>query len=349
MRRLVWLVKVFIQLVKNIAREVKRMKRIMLTVLLCTLAATMFFASVRPAKAYIDTVNWIGESHSYDIYWHSYYLIAFEEGTTAQLAVRVYNNWAYNLNVSAVIVYMDWNQNYSSAQASETTPSVMPPYTYRTFLITFTVPDVTVASNLYSHGYTVYVEYLNGTGHKQPYDDWSFSSGFYVYSSDQKECMRLYDEIQAMFNAYGSSPGFSTNNASVMWKEGYMLYQLGYNAHSQGAFTDAMNYYNNALDKMNTAIGIEADYDLNWQNYNDASDRAWDNIYMQEEQAYALNLEAQANATIMEADAMSTNASARVTLAQAALTQSYAVIVFGIGFIVFGIAAIVWANKRPRP
>ena len=325
------------------------MKRILLAVLLCTLAATMFLTSIRPAKAWIDSVNWIGEFHSYDIYWSTYNLRAFEEGTLAQMAVRVYNQWAYNLNVSAVIVYMDWNQNYSSTQASETTPSVMPPYTYRTFLITFTVPSVTVASNLYTHGYTVYVEYLNGTGHKQPFDHWSFSSGFYVYSNDQKDCMRSYDEVQAMFNTYGSSPGFSTNNASVMWREGYMQYQLAYNAHSRGAFTTAMNYYSSALGKMNTALGIEADYDLNWQNYEDASDRAWDTIYMQEEQAYVLNLEAQANATIMEADAMSTNASARMTLAQAALTQSYAWIVFGIGFIVFGFAAVVWANKRPKP
>jgi hypothetical protein len=325
------------------------MKRILLAALLCTLAATMFFTSVHPAKADIDSVNWIGEFHSYDVYWSTSNLRAFEEGTTAQLAVRVYNNWAYNLNVSAVIVYMDWNQNYSSTQASETTPSVMPPYTYRTFLITFTVPSVTVASNLYTHSYTVYVDYVNATGDTNNFDYWRFSSGFYVYSNDQKECMRLYDESQAMFGTYGTYPGFNTDNASAMWREGYMQYQLAYNAHQHGAFTDAMNYYTDALGKMNTALGIEADYDLAWQNYDDASDRAWDAIYMQEEQAYVLNSEAQANATIMEADAMSTNASARVTLAQAALTQSYAWIVFGIGFIVFGIAAVVWANKRPRP
>jgi len=325
------------------------MKRILLAALLCTLAATMFFTSVRPAKAWIDTVNWIGEYHYYDPYWSSYNLRAFEEGTAAQLAVRVYNNWGYNLNVSAVIVYMDWNQNYSSVQASETTPSVMPPFTYRTFLITFTVPDVTVASNFYSHGYTVYVEYLNGTGHKRPFDNWTFSSGFYVYSNEQKECMRLYDEIQAMFTTYGSSPSFGSNNASVMWREGYMLQQLAYNAHRQGGFAGAMTYYNDALGKMTTALGLEADYDLWWEQYDDADSQAWDAVYLAEERAYVRNLDAQANATLIEADAIAENASARMTLAQAALTQSYAWIVFGIGFIVFGVAAVVWANRRPRP
>jgi hypothetical protein len=325
------------------------MKRTLLAVLLCTLVATLACTSIRPAKAWIDSVNWIGEFHYYDPYWGTYSLRAFEEGTTAQLAVRVYNNWGYNLNVSAVIVYMDWNQNYSSVQASETTPSVMPQYTYRTFLITFTVPDITIASNLYSHGYTVYVEYLNATGHKRPFDDWSFSSGFYVYSNEQKECMRLYDEVQAMFDTYGSSPYFDSNNASVMWREGYMLEQLAYDGHRYGSFVDAMNYYDDALDKMNTALGLESDYDLWWEQYYDADSQAWDALYLAEEQAYVLNLEAEANATIMEGEAIATNASARNTLAQAALTQSYAWIVFGIGFIVFGVAAVVWANKRPRP
>ena len=325
------------------------MKRILLAALLCTLAATMLLTSVRPAIADIDSMNWIGEFHYYDPYWSSYSLRAFEEGTIAQLAVRVYNSWGYDLNVSAVIVYMDWNLNYSSTQVSDTNPSVMSPFTYRTFLITFTVPDVTVASNLYSHSYTVYVDHINATGHAHGYDYWQVSSGFYVYSNEQKECMRLYDEVQAMFSTYGSSPGFSANEAYVMWREGYMLQQLAYNAHRYGSFTDAMTYYDDALDKMNTALGIEADYDLEWEQYWDANDRAWEDIYMAEEQAYVLNLEAGANATIMEADAIATNASARTTLAQAALTQSYAWIVFGIGFIVFGVAAVVWANKRPRP
>jgi len=326
------------------------MKRILLAVLLCTLAATLTCTSIRPAKAWIDTVNWIGEYHYYDPYWGAFNLRTFEEGTTAQLAVRVYNNWGYDLNVSAVIVYMDWNLNYSSTQVSDTNPSVMPPVTYRTFLITFTVPDVTTASNLYSHSYTVYVNYVNATGHTHNFGVPStYSSGFYVYSNEQKECMRLYDELQAMFDTYGASPGFDSNEAYVMWREGYMLQQLAYNAHKYGAFTDAMNYYDDALDKMNTALGTEADYDLEWEQYGDANDREWDAIYMAEEQAYVLNMEAEANATIMEAEAIATNASARTTLAQAALTQSYAWIVFGIGFIVFGIAAVVWANKRSRP
>ncbi len=325
------------------------MKRTLLAVLLCTLVATLACTSIRPAKAWIDTVNWIGEYHYYDPYWGDYYRRAFEEGTTAQLAVRVYNNWGYNLNVSAVIVYLDWNQNYSSTQVSDTSPSVMPAFTYQTFLITFTVPDVTTASNLYSHSYTVYVDYVNATGHKHNFDTNSYSSGFYVYSNEQKECMRLYDELQAMFDTYGSSPYFDSNNASVMWREGYMLYQLASDAHRYGSFVDAMNYYDNALDKMNTALGLEADYDLWWEQYYDADSQAWDALYLAEEAAYVLNLEAEANATIMEGEAIATNASARNTLAQAALTQSYAWIVFGIGFIVFGVAAVVWANKRPRP
>lgn len=325
------------------------MKRILLAAFLCTLVATLSCTSIRPAKANIDSVNWMGEFHYYDPYWGAYSLRAFEEGTVAQLAVRVYNHWGYDLNVSAVTVYMDWNQNYSSAQVSDTSPSVMPQFTYRTFLITFTVPGVTTASNLYSHSYTVYVDYINATGHTRPFDDWSFSSGFIVYSNEQKECMRLYDEVQAMFSTYGSSPGFSANEAYVMWREGYMLQQLAYNAHRYGSFTDAMNYYDDALDKMNTALGIEADYDQEWEDYWDTNEREWEAIYMAEEQAFVLNMEAEANATIIEAEAVATNASARTTLAQAALTQSYAWIVFGIGFIVFGVAAVVWANKRPRP
>jgi hypothetical protein len=334
-------------------------RKILLAILVSALAVTLCTSAIRPAKAYINNYQWFGQEHYYDPYWGSYYITVFQENTNATLLVTVYNSywWASSLNISAVKVYMDWNQNYSSTEVSVDTPFAMPYATYHTFTITFTVPSVSVASNLFRHGWTIYVEEVNATsGPKQVtlHDSWS-GTGFTVYSTVQKEAMMLYDEINALFNAYywGS---FGSVEAQNLWNNGTLYYNMGEDNYRSGNFDEAKTQYTTALNLLKQAITTEKIYDQNWQDHNDNYNQQMDTLDMSMQQAliakYNAEAEAalkEANASMRSADAEMKTAEAQFALAQAAMTQAYAWIVFGIGFVIFGIAAVVWASKRPSP
>jgi hypothetical protein len=308
---------------------------------------------LRPAKAYLYAHNWIGQRHSYDPYWWIGNIEVFEEGTDATVTVTVYNDewWNNQINISDVIVEMDWGINYSSTEVSQAIPYVMPYATYHTFTVTFLVPSISVASNFVSHGYRLIVEEVNATtGPKQKWThSWStYSSGFYVYSSVQKEAMVLYDEVRALESFVWWS--FDSIEARNMWYDGEWHSDLGMMSYQSGDFDDARTHWTSALSLMNQAYALEQDYDQDWADYYDDYDQQWDDLYLQEMEAEVALAEAEgtarlieANATMKSAEADMIIADAQLSLAQAAMTQAYAWIVFGIGFIIFGIAAVVWA------
>jgi hypothetical protein len=336
------------------------------TMLLVVLAITLCMATARPAQAYISTYQWFGQVHPYDAYYAISGLTVFPEGTVATLLVTVYNpSGMRDLNVSAVKVLMDWNVNYTSAECNTTNPAVMRPLTYRTFTITFTVPSTSVASNLFRHGYVIYVEEVNATSGPHMimlHDSWS-GYGFIVYSTVQKEAQQLYDEINLLRDIYGTSPAFSDTTASSLWRDGTAHYEMGVSSYRSGAFGPAKTHYETALGQLNQALSTERTYDSTWQDFEDEYDQDQANVDIMQMQAQ-LSLyqaqtalyEAQAEAAIMEAnasmtvaDAELTRADAQMALAQAAMTQAYAWITFGIGFIVFGFAAVIWAYRRGPP
>jgi hypothetical protein len=282
-------------------------------------------------------------------------MTAFEEGTTATLTVTIYNNywWASTLNVSAVKVYMDWNVNYSSTEVDEDDPFLMPYNTYHTFTITFTVPAVTVASNLIWHGYTIYVEELDADDDVLSHDTWA-GTGFIIYSADQKDAMLLYDEINVLYDTYGWNPSFSNQEAYDLWRSGRAQYETALNSHYTGDFSGALTHYGLALDAFNDALATESAYDTEWQDYEDDYDKQWDAFELDQQEAQAAYYWAQANyyatagnASLIEAEASQMEAEASMKLADAAMMNAYGWMIFGFGFIVFGIAACIWAYRRP--
>jgi len=316
---------------------------LLLTILTFALAVTLCTSMISPTQAYITNYNWLGQRHNYDPFWNSYSLTVFPEGTDATLTVTVYNDiwWANSLNISAVKIYMDWNQNYTSTECSETNPVVMSYGTSRTFLIRFEVPSTAGASNLFQHGWTIYVDQVNATSgptEVTSHATW-YGSYFVVYSAVQKEAMNLYDEIRMLTSYYWS---FGSVEAQSLWYNGSMHYAMGEDSYISGNFDSAKTHYETALNLMNQAIDTETARDLDLQDYEDNYDRQLD-------QANLNQIETNANATMKIADATMKEAEATYALAQAAMTQAYAWIVFGIGFVIFGFAAVIWASKRPTP
>ncbi|MCK4477572.1 hypothetical protein KAU88_03465 [Candidatus Bathyarchaeota archaeon] len=326
-------------------------KAILLTILTSALAATLFTSAISPAQASIIGHNWIGQEHDYDPYSNSHSLTVFPENTIATLTVTVYNPDWYgdpDLNVSSVWIHMDWDENYNSTQCSKASPIVISPQNHYTFTITFTVPYVTVASNLVQHAYTIFVEKVNATSGPQQVSLHATRarSDFVVYSAVQKEAMMLYDEINMTFSYYDYS-SFSSVVARSLWYNGSIHYQMGLDSHESSNFDSAKTHYETALDLLNQAIDTETAYDLDWQQFDNNYTRQWKQTDLLEKEANLTIREAIANASMIEADASMKTADAEFALAQAAMTQAYAWIVFGIGFVVFGFAAVIWASKRP--
>lgn len=325
------------------------MRKIILpAILVAVLALMLCTTAIHPAKAYINDYKWLGKWQYYDPYWNTYYLTTFAENTNATLMVSVYNNywWASSLNISAVKVYMDWNQNYSCAECSEADPVAMPYNTYHTFTITFKVPSTTVATNLLQHGYTIYVEEIDAADVVSLHSSTS-GSGFTVYSTDQADAMLLYGQIGALFDSYGYYPGFDNSQANDLWQSGKQQYYWAESIHSSGDFSSAKTHYGTALTMLNDALSNESVYNADWQTYNDNYDKQYDAAQLQQIEAQTSYYEAQANASISDAEANMKEADADMKLADAGMMTAYAWIMFGLGFIIFGVAGVIWAYRRP--
>jgi len=346
----------------------------LLSLLLCSLLATLVTISgVAPAKASISgTPTWIGPQYDEDdFHGLSTAFIAFTAGTNATLRVTVNNPSATKpLNVSAVKVLLDWGINYSSTEASQSSPHVIPKTSsgltyYYTFTIVFEVPAITTASNLFRHYWWVLVEEVNATTAPQAvtlHDKYSGSQDFTVYSSDQVTAQSSRIEYDRLYTTF--SP--TSKTALELKRNAEVEYNAAVDSYKSGDFSGAKTHYGAALTLLKSARSTEETYQTTVQN--NAVELTEAQIRQAEASAAADEGEAkyyeglgsyynktgdaavtEAEAAMIEANATMKIAEAQWMMAQAASLQSTALNLFGFGFILFGVAAIIWAFKRPKP
>lgn len=262
-------------------------------------------------KGSINDYNWIGAilRNNYD-YFYGTSVTAYEEGTVASLAVNVYNDYsmANQVNVSSVIVGFDWGTNYTSGECNIDNPCEIRLYESNIFSITFTVPSTSVASNLATHSYTIYVEHVNSTtGNKEIVDTWTQSGyRFAVFSPDQAAAYRFKKEVEA-YPSYMYIPFFTAKARESITKS-TVAESMGDNEYMAGNFDSAKSHYQNALDLMQQAWSNETE---KWSTFEDA---------------FAGLLRGGENLLMM---------------------QGYAWLFFGIGFLLIGIGALVYLVRRP--
>ncbi len=292
------------------------------------LAALLSTSAISPAQAYIEEWTWLPPFviRGYDSMFYYEYIVGYEVGSTASLNVLVENDlWPYDviMNVSAVKIGFDWNINYSSNEASVTNPVQLSPWETHTFKISFTVPSTTVASNMWTHTYTVYVEWVNATG--GPVGSWArdwYTYKFAVYSADQVNAVDLLSEYQALRSSYPPYY-FSNTNASLLATQAGPQASMGEVLYERGDFAGARTKIQTALDLYNLAFAIEGDWGTTYQ-------------------------EAELNVIQMEAEAYSMEAEAAMLTANAVMIQSYALLLFGGAAMLFGAAAVIYAIRKPK-
>jgi len=325
----------------------------MLCCLVLALGTSM--SAVVPVKADITDWMWLGPVFSGTEPFLGVNVVAYREGSTAQLAVVVDRSdpFVNLLNVSAVIVNFDWGINYTSTDVSLTNPvQLNANRTVASFTVAFTVPSTSVASNLIPHTYKMYVEYVNATtGPKRrvgtyttvPNFGWpDFAPYFAVYSNDQADAQGLWQRADTYTEPTGN---FSSAEARVLWEKGNAELSRGETAYLVGDFAGAKTNFQNAVNYYEQAYTAESIYS---QDYRAAQTSYYDAL-ANSANADALARAKQANATLDEAQAALKTADAAMVTADAALTNAYGWMAFGIGWILLGIGVIVYGFRRPKP
>ena len=240
------------------------MKKPILAAIALLLVAVMLI----PAYADITEHTWLGATYMYDDYYREY-IIGYKEGTTAVLAVWVRNTNVSNINVTRVYVSFDWGDEYNSTQMSITNPAIIPVGQTRVYYVNFTVPSTSVASNMYTHSYTIYADYKvkNATGLNilsGTYKTTLFEN-FAVFSTDQATAIELWSIIgnYPMPSDWESTRAeILSNKAENETVSGWAYYQVGDFTRARQRFATALDYLNQAWDAEEAYLTVKEELDI---------------------------------------------------------------------------------------
>jgi hypothetical protein len=332
------------------------------TVFFLALAVVLSISLIAPAQARVTGLKWLSPIFNGNDPFLGVHVVAFRESSTASLVVAVDRTNPplpdiELLNVSAVKVNFDWGINYTSPDVSLDNPvQLNSNWTIAAFTITFTVPPVSVASNMIPHTYKVYVEYVNATtGPKSVVGTFIDSPNFptdpyfAVYSNDQADAELAKSNASTYTQPSG---GFSSSEARILWAKGTVQLGNGDTAYLLGDFASAKGDYQNAVTFYEQAYTAEATYNQDYRNSETDMNTAQARYYDALSNASSVQADAamkEAEATTTEANAATTQAQAALRQADAALTNAYGWMAFGIGWILIGIGVIIYGLRRPRP
>jgi len=285
--------------------------------------------------------NWIGYVFRGTDTFYGEDVVAFEEGSTALLAVTVTNNLTTQMNVSAVGISLDWpGSGGNSTLASRTNPVEMQSDEIRAFTINFTVPSTAVVSNLFLHEYKIHVEHVNatdGTGvvvNTTTIYRYQLSGTKYffaVYSSDQADAQELSQRLVGTPNA----TFFSSSRAKSFVYKAENASRVGTENYRRGNFAGAKAHYNASLTLYNSAYAAEETYSVALEDI-DLSNRTLTvnrtRVEIQLLEAQIKNIESWASMVF----------STGITLT----LFGVAVMLFGIGYIIKQLAALKKAGQQ---
>jgi len=226
-------------------------KTLVLATFVVALTLTSTF-TVKPTVAWIEDRSWLGSMINWGT--DSYYGVSvygYKQGSTAMLSVEVKNHLATRMNVSEIIVGFDWNINYTNTLA---TPLKMESAETRFFSVIFTVPNTTIATNRFLHGYTIYVKHVNATEELAETMTSAYTSNpkFAVYSEDQFAAREMSRILSGM-----PMPTFNSTAAKLKWNQAINETSIAAILYEQGDFAGAKDHYSKALSYRNQAFTIE--------------------------------------------------------------------------------------------
>ena len=228
------------------------MKKSVLFLEFLVLATLISISMTCPVQAWMVSFNWINPVYEgYDDFLGAT-VMAYEEATTATLAVNIQNHYAEDANVT-VTVQMDWETG------NWTSKTEIPKGLSRVFELDISIPSTATASNLVTHAYTITVEY-NRTGTVTSEEE--THNNFAVYSSDQADARLLREKVETWMVIYDDLPAplYLPSEARKLWIEAAVEEEMADEDYdTYGNFTGAKIHYGNALDLIDEALSSEVD------------------------------------------------------------------------------------------
>jgi len=233
-----------------------------LNTVLTGLIVTMLIATAVPASATIQSYNWISPlvKNQFDDFYGAT-ITGYEALTTATLIVNINDHLGSDMNISAIKVWFDWGVNYTDSSLvsmfNESNPFVIKSGEAHVFTVNFDLPDTTVASNLVTHSFRIYVEDVNATSGsvRQLNSNPSVGgSGFAVFSDTQVQAITLERDI-SIYTAGMTT--FMTSKGRQLYQQAQFMKGQGDNAYTKGDFSGAVTYYENATSLFEAAWGNE--------------------------------------------------------------------------------------------
>lgn len=188
-------------------------------------------------------------------------VVAYKADSTAILVASVKNDLDVRINVSVVGISFDWQKPedgwYNSTQVSEENPLVLESNETVYFTVNFTTPTIDMARTVL-HDYTVYVEYVNATGHPGRWEETrttlfgNDNQYFVVYSADQANSKQMNQTIAGI-----QEPTWNTTKAKLLWQRAMNESTMAGYYYSLGDFSQAVVHYGKALSLIDEAFTYE--------------------------------------------------------------------------------------------
>jgi hypothetical protein len=309
------------------------------TPLVILLAGLILLTIISPANAgVLGTPTWIMPK------WHNVtdaYLgpvgDAYITGDTWMLNIWIRND-QYNssdinrvtvdVRVVNIAVWFDWNKFYNTTE--DVTVKFGDNYL---FTITGVTENTTIASNLFTHTYKVYIDFTfttqSGGTTMTAYGTWIWTpfTTFAVLTEDQYDAndlatkySNMEDDVDSYVDNYAESLG--------LYLQAQEKAMMADKAYSQGDFSGAKTLYGDGIDLLTQAMATYT-----------TKETAFENAELNMTQGRADAEEANATARLIEANG----------LANSMVINAVALVFFGLGFIIFGIAAVFYARKHTQP
>lgn len=224
-------------------------KQLLILALLVAIALTPM---IKPAAAapHVQSVQWLAPLFSgYDSYFDTT-VLAYEAGSTANMLVRVHNDYATASSDMKIKVFMDWMT--SNVTTDEVT---VEGGGYYTFTVAVPIAATSDASNLYLHSYVVYYVYTTSADPPSIIDAvYSTGDNFAVYSADQADIKDTTRQLDAM-GGYGYI--YVTATARDLLIKAGTEKSLGAQTYENGEFATSLTHYKNALNYTQTGISTD--------------------------------------------------------------------------------------------
>ena len=320
------------------------MKKTIAVLLVLLLVGLVSLSTIHPVQAKITSITWIKPVwRDRDDDFLGHIDVAYVAGSTWTLNIPVkneeMNGTAGDINrrpmdvtIERTAVWFDWNKFYN------TTVDVTVKYdTSHLLTVEGTTEQTSIASNLFTHDYSVYVEfkftYREGGDTKIVYRTWGPWDGdeFAVLSQVQYDARLAREKYENFHDRVDERLDDYTESWRLMIEaEGEADMAEMY--YGQGEFSSALQNFNTASNLLNQSLAVympkEIEDDVITRNVTKA------------------NLDRQ----LAQNEAIRANATATKTLAEATVSAMFVnalgFVFFGIGFVFFGVAAIIYAWKK---